>query len=134
MSAKVLSRNKSEFWLSILKGTIYAITCSLVLILIFALLIRFLNIPDGYIMPINQAIKIISLFFGCFLSLRGKEKGFIKGIIIGILYSFLSYIIFSFLCGNFSFELTTITDLIFSAFIGGLCGIICVNTKSGRSI
>jgi len=134
MRAKAIDREKSNFWLSILKGTIYAITCSLILILIFALIIRFLNVPDGFIMPINQAIKIISLFLGSFLALRGSEKGFIKGLILGLLYSFLSYIIFSFLCGDFSFGLTTITDLLFSGLIGGICGIICVNIKSRRRI
>lgn len=132
MKALAINREKSNFWISILKGTIYAITCSLILILIFALLIRFLNIPDGFIMPINQAIKIISLFLGNFLAFRGTDKGFIKGLILGLLYSFLSYIIFSFLCGNFNFGLTTLTDLLFSAILGGISGIISVNIKGRR--
>ena len=132
MRALAIDREKSSFWISVLKGTIYSITCSLILILLFALLIRFLNIPDDFIMPINQAIKIISLFLGSFLAFRGSNKGFIKGLMLGLLYSLFSYIIFSILCGNFSFVLTTFTDLLFSSILGGLSGIIVVNIK-GRN-
>ena len=133
MGTKSLELKNQNFILDILKGTIYAIAISLVLILVFALLIRFLNIPDSFIMPANQAIKIISIFLGCFWALRGTDKGFIKGCIIGMVYSILSYLIFSILCGNFKFGFTTFSDILFSLVLGGICGILCVNIKTRKN-
>lgn len=133
MSTKSLEVKNKSFILDIFKGVVYSIAISLVLILLFAVLIRFLNIPDSFIMPTNQAIKIVSIFLGCFWALRGTDKGFLKGILIGLIYSILSYILFSILCGNFKFGFTTISDLIFSLVLGGICGILSVNIKSKKN-
>lgn len=112
----------------VILGSIYAIVTTLVLVLIFALLIMLINIPDGFIMPINQLIKIISIFVGT-LVLRGKEKGLTKGFIIGFIYSLLALIIFSFLSSSLSFSWSTLVDIVFGTIIGGICGIICVNFR-----
>lgn len=128
--SETLSKTQGmQQWLGILKGTIYSITISLVLIVLFAIAIKIFDISQDFIIPINQVIKIVSLFFGCYIGLKGCDKGLIKGIVIGGLYSILSYIIFSFLCGMFHFGLTSVTDLIFGMLIGGLCGMLAVNFK-----
>lgn len=127
---ETLSRsNVAQQWFGILKGVIYSITISLILIVIFAVLIKLFDVLADYIIPINQVIKIISLFFGCYIGLKGCDKGLIKGMIIGGLYSVLSYFIFSILCGEFNFGLTSVTDLLFAILIGGICGMLAVNFK-----
>ena len=73
MSVQSESTKKNVFLQSV-SGALTALSITLVLILIFALLIRFTSIPDNTIMPINQAIKIISLFFGIFFALKKKGK------------------------------------------------------------
>lgn len=121
----------SNLW-SIFRGSFIAVSISLMLILLFALLIKFLNINENLIMPINQIIKIVSIFFGVFLTFNSynKNKGFIKGFLIGIIYTILAYLIFSILAGKFSFTLTSLTDMLFGGIIGGLSGIIVVNLKN----
>lgn len=121
----------SNLW-SIFRGSFIAVSISLMLILLFALLIKFLNINENLIMPINQIIKIVSIFFGVFLTFNffNKNKGFIKGFLIGIIYTILAYLIFSILAGKFSFTLTSLTDMLFGGIIGGLSGIIVVNLKN----
>ena len=120
-----LSTNSSV--LQILKGTIISTTVSLLLILLFALIIRFVSVSEKIILPINQVIKIVSILLGCLFSLRKTNKGFIKGMLIGVFYAILAYTIFSFLSGSLTLALTSFTDIIFCGIIGGICGIISVN-------
>lgn len=118
-----------SFWLGIIKSSILAVTISLILILIFALVIRFFDISDKLISPINQAIKILSIFFGCLIGLKSSTKGLIKGIIIGFIYILLSYIIFSILSGTISFGVSSIIDILFACIVGGLSGMLAVNIR-----
>ena len=125
-----MNSKKDNLFVSILKGTIAAVSLTLILILLFAVLIRFVNIPDGWIFPVNQVIKIVSLFVGVLIAIKGNhEKGFIKGILLGITYCVLSYLIFSILQGSFAFKLTNLYDLLLTSLMGGLIGIIAVNIK-----
>jgi len=121
---------KNSIWWSILRGAMISVSISLALILAFALLIKFFNISQSLILPINQAIKIISIFMGTLFAFgKIKEKGFLKGMLIGLIYTILAYSVFSILAGEFSFTLTSFTDMIFGAIIGGISGIIVVNLK-----
>lgn len=128
MSSSIKSEEKKNLLLSILSGTIVAISVTLVLILLFALLIRFCNISDSWIFPVNQIIKVISMFVGGVVFLKKHQsKGFFKGLILGLSYYILSYIVFSILQGGFAFSLSNIYDLILTTLMGGIIGIIVVN-------
>ncbi len=73
-------RVKSNLLLNVLKGAIIAVSFSLVFILIFALLIKLFNISDAAITPVNQVLKIISIFLGCLFALKKfPERGLITG-------------------------------------------------------
>lgn len=125
-----LSHSDNPFLGGLIKGTLIALCLSLVLVLIFAFLLKFTSIPDSAISPINQVIKGVSIFLGVFLGLRKiKELGLVSGLLIGLIYTFLAFIVFSILAGGFTFNLTLVTDMVFGAVIGGICGIICVNIK-----
>ena len=130
MKAEKSSSNleKNSILATVLKGAVIAVFVSLIGILIFAFIIKFASLSSKVIKPVNQVIKIISIFIGVFLSLRGnKEKGWLKGILIGGVYSLLSFVLFSILNGSFNFGLSILTDLIFLSIIGAICGIILVN-------
>ena len=115
---------------TILKGSLIALCMSLVLVLVFAFLLKFTNLPDSIIYPVNEVIKGISVFVGVFISLRkSKELGLISGLLIGLVYTIIAFLVFSLLSMNFAFDLTFLTDIIFGAIIGAICGIICVNIK-----
>lgn len=130
MKSAVKNTNKS-IGLQLLKGSITSVSITLVLILLFALLIRFVNISEVVIMPVNQFIKIISIFFGVYSALKfHREKGWIKGMLIGVVYSVLAFVVFSILSSSLSLSLSTFLDIIFSAIIGGLSGVLVVNMKN----
>ena len=117
--------------LSIIKGAFWGVAFSLICILIFALIIKFTSISEKAINPINQIIKVLSILFACFVvGKKVKKSGIIMGLLTGILYTLLAYVIFSILDGHFSFGLNVLNDITFGAIIGIFSGIICINLRN----
>lgn len=127
---KVKNNEKNNILLNGLKGSMLSVCVSLVLILIFAFVIKLTSMSDTLIKPINQIIKVVSIFFGTlFIVKKVNQKGLITGAIVGLLYSILAFVVFSILNGGFSFDITLLIDILFGAISGAICGIICVNMK-----
>lgn len=123
-------KGKSNFFVSLLKGSLMALSISLILICIFAFVLRFCDIKTEAIKPINQVIKILSILIGSFYGLKKtREMGLINGFSIGIAYTVLAFVVFSILNGGFTFERTIINDLIFGGIAGAIAGIISVNFR-----
>ena len=114
----------------IIKGVAIALAVSLVAILLFAFLLRWTNISDAIISPVNQVIKGVSIFLGVLFGLRKvKQNGIVNGLLIGFFYTIVAFLVFSLLDGAFSFDRALLNDLLFSLVTGAICGIICVNLK-----
>lgn len=125
---------KNTFVFSVAKGALVAVCVSLVLVLLFAFLLKFTNIPESTIKPVNQVIKGLSILIGVFVGLRkSKELGLVSGLLIGFIYTIVAFVIFSILGGVFAFDLTFLTDILFGAVMGAICGIICVNLKKSTN-
>lgn len=119
-----------SFLLAIIKGSLIALCISLVGILIFAFILKFASISDKAIRPINQIIKGVSVLVGVFVAMRKVDKmGLVGGLLIGLVYTLLAFVVFSILDGNFEFNLTLLNDLLFGGIMGAICGIIAVNVK-----
>lgn len=119
-----------SFLLAIIKGSLIALCISLVGILIFAFILKFASISDKAIRPINQIIKGVSVLIGVFVAMRKVDKmGLVGGLLIGLVYTILAFVVFSILDGNFEFNLTLLNDLLFGGIMGAICGIIAVNVK-----
>ncbi len=132
MRAKRVEKEKrgGGVLLSIVKGCLIALCVSLVGILIFGFCLKFTSLSDKLITPINQVIKGLSIFLGVLFGLKKqKEMGLVSGLLIGIIYTMLAFVVFSLLNGSFNFDRTLLNDVIFGTIIGGICGIICVNIK-----
>lgn len=124
------STENPKLFFVVLKGALIALSISLIGILIFAFVLRFVSISDAAISPVNQVIKGISVFVGTLLALKkSKEMGLVSGLLIGFAYTVVSFLTFSVLDGNFSFSTTLLNDLLFGSIIGAICGIIAVNIK-----
>jgi putative membrane protein (TIGR04086 family) len=127
MNTKVDSSRRNMLF-SVFSGVIVAVAVTLVLILIFALLIRFFNISDKAIFPVNQVIKVISIFVGSITVIKTvKSRGFLMGVLLGVLYYILSYLVFSLLQGGFSLNLSNVYDFLLTTIMSGVIGIISVN-------
>lgn len=130
MNLDTAKKDKFQLFVSLLSSVLVSVASTLIMILLFALLIRFFNISDAWIFPVNQIIKVLSILFGVIIILKNNNgKGFLKGILLAIVYFILSTIVFSILQGSFSFKLNNFYDLLLTALIGGIIGIIVVNVK-----
>ena len=119
-----------KLWFVTFKGTLVSLAVSLVGILIFAFIIKYVAVPTSAIKPINQVIKGISLLLGTYIALRKTDKmGLISGLLIGLFYTVLAFLVFSILDGNFEFSKTLVNDLLFGGIIGAICGVIAVNLR-----
>ena len=119
-----------KLWFVVLKGTLISLAVSLVGILIFAFIIKYVAVPTSAIKPINQVIKGLSLLIGTYIALRKTNKmGLISGLLIGLFYTVLAFLVFSILDGNFEFSKTLVNDLLFGGIIGAICGVIAVNLR-----
>jgi len=112
----------------ILKGVAVALALSLLSAVILANVLRFSPLPDKVIYPINQTIKVLAVALGTLLCVR-EEKGILKGLAVGTLFTALSYLTFSAIGGDFSLSWIILAELALSAFAGIVCGIIAVNLK-----
>ena len=134
MNVKAATVNKNEgnkkILAGVLRGSLFAVAVSLIGILIFAFIIKLTNINDNFIGPVNQAIKGISVLMGCFYaSKQASTNGLIKGILIGITYTILSFLIFSVLSSQIQLTKTLVNDILFGGIIGAICGVIAINFK-----
>ena len=113
-----------NMFVAVTKATFSAITCSLIGVLIFALALKFTPISESLISPINQTIKILSIFVGCLILANKKiTHNWFWGAILGLVYTLTAYIIFSILDGGFSFSISLLWDTLFAMIVGLICGI-----------
>lgn len=126
----IQEKKGSHFFKCLIKGSLIALSISLIAICIFAFILRFCDISEEVIKPVNQIIKIVSVLIGAYIGMKGcKEMGLITGFFIGLLYTILAFVVFSLLNGAFVFNNSLINDLIFGGIAGGISGILAVNFR-----
>lgn len=131
VNTSILNESKKKsVVLNIIKGSFWGVAFSLVGVLIFAFIIKFTQISESTIAPVNQIIKALSIFFALFVVRKNiQNQGWLVGMIIGLLYTALAFIIFSILDGSFNFGINILNDLVFGAVMGLISGIICIGLR-----
>ncbi len=119
---------ENGFFRSIIKGVFTTVIITLISVLILGVVIKFATLNGGVIKAVNQFIKMVSIFLGCFACIRGSA-GLLKGGLTGILSTVAVYAVFSLLCGTTIFDIAFVLDLVFGLIVGAISGIISVNTK-----
>ena len=112
----------------VIKGTGLALALSLVWTVIFANVLRFSPLSDKWVYPLNQTWKGVAVCIATLVCVRG-EQGILKGLGIGVLFSFLSYLTFSAIGGDFSLSWWIVIELLLTALIGVICGALAVSLK-----
>lgn len=129
ITKKVKAETNTSDFVQYLKALIVSLIITFACILIFALIIKFANLNDKFIVPVNLAIKALSIIIGTIIYTKSKTGGFKKGIIFAFSYITLAFVIFSALSGSFSLSLSLLLDYIFGIVIGIIVGVIRVNAK-----
>ncbi|MDD4292130.1 MAG: TIGR04086 family membrane protein [Clostridia bacterium] len=119
-------RIKKGFWQEILTTVLFAVLISVILVLAFALLLRFVNIDGKIIVAVNQIIKAAGIVIAVFAQFKTKGKGVIKGAAAGIIYAVICGVLLGIL-GVFSMKHIFI-DLGLLMAVGTFAGLI----KAGK--
>lgn len=118
-----------KYVFEILRALIAALVVTLALILIAAFAIKTFNVPTDAITIINSVIKGVSVLVATLVFLRLPNSGYLRGLIVGILYIALSFVVFSLFNGEFKFGINLLNDFAFGAVVGLIGGIIAVNIR-----
>ena len=117
---------QKSFFMQVAKGVILGVAFILAGVLLFAFIVEVASLSDKVIRPINQVIKLIAIFGGCAVAIRG-EKGFLKGGIIGLAVTIISYVLFGIIGGTFGSFAVILTDALCGMVMGVISGVISVN-------
>ncbi len=120
--------NYGNGFFTVIKSTLLALAVSLLSALGFAVLLRASGVGEGWIYPINQVLKTVSIVVGVFIFVRG-EKGWLKGGGTGLLFTALSYLSFSAIGGDFSLSWLILLEVATAFLVGAISGILTVNLK-----
>jgi putative membrane protein (TIGR04086 family) len=112
----------------IVKATLFAVVAALLLTIAFAVVIYLCEFGDKILLPVNVCIRVLSIFIGCFFALRG-EMGWLRGGIVGVLFTFVSGVLFSAIGSVSGFSWWLVLEVAFGFVAGALAGIFAVNVK-----
>lgn len=116
----------------VIKAVLFSTLISLGLVLIFAIVIKFASLQSSVILPVNIAIKILSVLAGVMLGFKQPQNGIIKGAFAGLIYMLLTFLIFAALCAFKDVSFSWI-DLITLPVAGAISGIIAVNVRARKN-
>ena len=129
-----MKKNKLKNTFSIIKASLIGVVVNLLAVLIFAIVLKFANLPLNIISYINNGIKILSIFIMVvFLKKFSTGNLFISSLLSGVLYALLSFFIFSILNGGIILDMTTLYDVVF-AVIASIATSIIVNVLKRKNV
>lgn len=124
---------KSEFkknLVRIIKGSIFSIITSAILLLIFAVLLCYTSLSENTMLPVILVVTGVSILIGSMISTRKiRKNGILNGGIVGIIYIIVLYLISSLFLAGFYLTFKSFIMLIIGIITGMVGGIIGVNTN-----
>ncbi len=121
---------KKDKVIYLLKGLFIAYIITVVLILIFSLLLTYTNLQENKIPLLNTIALIGSIALASiYVSIKIKEKGWIMGAIIGIVYYIILIALNFLFLKTLAMDIFSISKLILASVTGMIGGMIGINLK-----
>lgn len=120
--------------LSIIKSALLGVIFTLIGVVIFSVILKFVDVSSALMSYINDAIKAVSIFL-MVLNLKRKngDKLLIKSIFSGLVYAIISFVVFSLLNGSFMLDISFVFDLLFSVAVSAIVSVI-VNVLNRKAV
>ena len=90
----------------------------------FAFIIKWANLSDSIITPVNLVIKGLSVLFGVLVINKNSSKKLINGVVFAGLYSIVTFLVFSLLAGTFVLGFGLIADFGFNISVGVVASVL----------
>mgnify|MGYP004619373721 CR=1 FL=1 len=114
----------------IIKGSLFAIITSAILLLIFAILLCYTSLSESTILPVILVVTGVSILIGSMISTRKiRKNGILNGGMVGLIYIIILYLISSLFLAGFSLTFNSFIMLVVGIITGMIGGIIGVNTN-----
>ena len=123
-----MERTSDKFVVDLIKGVLIGVSICLALVLVFAFVLKFVNMSSWAIRTVNQVIKLVAVLCACAVAVKG-EKGFLKGSVVGLCVVGVTFLTFGLLSNSLSFGLSLLWEALYGIFVGLIGGIIAVNLK-----
>ncbi len=124
-------KRTSAAW-EFVKTLIIAIIFTMLLVLIFAIIVRFCSVESKYIPIVNQVIKCLSIVSAILLCFSKRPNGWLRGFLFGVVYALAAFLVFSTFSGKFDFGIKLLNDCVLGGVTGLIGGIIAVNVKKEK--
>ncbi|WP_077367270.1 TIGR04086 family membrane protein [Anaerosalibacter sp. Marseille-P3206] len=125
-----MNKKNSMYALFTLKGIALAYIVTFIMMLIFSLLLTFTSLKESMIPILNSIVMIGSIVIASiYLTLKIGEKGWLNGMIIGILYFVILLLLNKFFMKDSNFSIFSFTKLLVSIVTGIIGGMIGINLK-----
>jgi len=116
--------------INVLKGLATSYIFTFISFLIFAIILTFTNISDSTIPNIILIISILGILLGSATCTKfARSQGLLWGAIVGLCYSFILYLLSSFLLVGFTSGMSTVYLIICSTLFGSIGGVVGINLK-----
>lgn len=123
-------RENGENIKKILKGSAFSIIITLIGLLIYSIILSYTSVAESTMPTIIIIITGISILIGSTISTSNiKKNGIVNGMLVGLIYITLIYLLSSIITGNFLLNINSIIMIIVSVLTGAVGGIIGVNMK-----
>lgn len=116
------------------RGVLFAVAFTLVIFLVFACILAYTAASESLIPLIATVTEAAGALFAGFSAAKKRgNQGFLSGVLAGLGYMALIWLIASLAGDGFSFGRHSLLMLLLSAVGGAVGGILGVNLKSGRT-
>ncbi len=116
---KRISPARTQSIMRSIKGAITGLIFSVICVLLFALIVRQMDISSQAISAVNQIIKVCAIFLSAFIATKKlQDYKMITGAATGSTYVVLAYLVFSLVEGEFGDVLVMFADLAMGIAIG----------------
>lgn len=117
--------------LDILSASLVAMLFTLLLVLVFALVVRLASPNETGMIVGNCAIRLVSVFAGVLIAFRNPSLGALKGALSGLLYFLLTVFVLA-AADGFKIADFNVVDFVAAVIAGTVSGIIAVNTRAAK--
>ena len=116
------------FFKNVIKGVLYALSMAIILSLILAVVMSKIDFNESVLNVIYVIISCSSLVIGAIVSVKlHGSRGWILGLLVGIIYYIALYLIGIILGGDAHFSMYEFYRLLMSIGVGTLAGMLGIN-------
>ena len=109
---------------------VYSTIITLIGLLVYSIILSYTSVSESTMPATIIIITAVSILIGSTISTSNiKKNGIVNGVLVGIIYIAIIYLISSIVTGNFLLNTNSIIMVIASTLTGALGGIIGVNKR-----